>query len=70
MTQGAPRTLDACLVSFIEAATQFLVDKEEHTFYNVRTGCDQYMMIAARTVFGGMWRFLEVAALRDRGDRH
>ena len=50
--------------------TQFLIDKQEHVFYNVRTGCDRAMMIAARTVFGGMRRFLEVAALRDRGDRH
>src|SRR5918993_578459 len=38
-------------------------------FYNVRTGRDRMKMIAARTVFGGTRAFLEVAALRDRGDR-
>jgi hypothetical protein len=38
-------------------------------FCNVRTGCDQEAMIAARAAFGGTRTFFEVAALRDRGDR-
>ena len=37
-------------------------------FYNVRTGCDRKTMIAARFVFGGKRRFLDVVVMRDRGD--
>jgi len=37
-------------------------------FYNVRTGRDRKTMIAARLVFGRKRRFLDVVAMRGRGD--
>jgi hypothetical protein len=37
-------------------------------FYNVRTGCDRKTMIAARFVFGGKRRNLDVVAMRGRGN--